>query len=288
VAEVVSAEVVGVRHALRRSGRPPLMIWLAGAFVALTVALALFGPFIVPKSPSEQRLLLGGQAPSAQFWLGTDQLGRDIFSRVMIGTRTAVDGPIAIAVGAFVIASLLGIVAGYSGGVIDTVVMRWVDYMFALPGLLIAIVVIGIFGGGYWVAVLTMMFLFVAPDTRIVRSAALEQRSLPYIEAARTLGIARSRIMFVDIFANILPIIVAYVVLDFAYALVSLSALSFLGLGVPPGAADWGRMLYENRDVLYSNPAASLVPAAMIVALAASVNLIGDWMYERFGHRGDA
>jgi peptide/nickel transport system permease protein len=166
--------------------------------------------------------------------------------------------------------------------------MRWVDYMFALPGLLIAIVVIGIFGGGYWVAVLTMMFLFVAPDTRIVRSAALEQRSLPYIEAARVLGISRFRIMFVDIFVVILPIIVAYIVLDFAYALVSLSALSFLGLGVPPGAADWGRMLYENRDVLYTNPAASLVPAAMIVILAASVNLIGDWMYERFSHRGVA
>jgi peptide/nickel transport system permease protein len=148
--------------------------------------------------------------------------------------------------------------------------------------------VIGIFGGGYWVAVLTMMFLFVAPDTRIVRGAALEQRSLPYIEAARTLGIARWRIMFVDISANILPIIVAYVVLDFAYALVSLSALSFLGLGVAPGAPDWGRMLYENRNVLYSNPAASLVPAVMIVALAASVNLIGDWMYEGLGHRGDA
>jgi peptide/nickel transport system permease protein len=288
VAEVVSAEAVAARRRARRIGRTPLTIWLAGAFVVLTVVLALFGVFLVPKSPSEQRLLFAGEPPSAEFWLGTDALGRDVFSRVIVGTRTAVVGPIAIAAGAFAIACMLGILGGYSGGVVDTTIMRWVDYMFALPGLLIAIVVIGIFGGGYWVAVLTMMFLFVAPDTRIVRSAALEQRSLPYIEAARVLGISRFRIMFVDIFVVILPIIVAYIVLDFAYALVSLSALSFLGLGVPPGAADWGRMLYENRDVLYTNPAASLVPAGMIVILAASVNLIGDWMYERFSHRGVA
>jgi peptide/nickel transport system permease protein len=113
----------------------------------------------------------------------------------------------------------------------------------------------------------------------------LEQRPLPYIEAARTLGIPRRRIMFRHIFPNILPLIAAYVVLDFAFALVSLAALSFLGLGVPPGTPDWGRMLFENRTILLTNPMAALLPAAAIVVTAASINIIGDWTYERMSAR---
>jgi peptide/nickel transport system permease protein len=126
-----------------------------------------------------------------------------------------------------------------------------------------------------------LVILFTAPDTRIVRSAVLEQRPLSYIEAARTLGISRTRIMLWHIVPNILPIIAAYVVLDFAFALVSLIGLSFLGLGVSPGAADWGRMLFENRTILFTNPMASVLPAAAIVVTAGSINIIGDWIYER-------
>ena len=134
-------------------------------------------------------------------------------------------------------------------------------------------------------AVAVLVVLFTAPDTRIVRSAVLEQRPLPYIEAARTLGIPRRRIMFRHIFPNILPLIAAYVVLDFAFALVSLAALSFLGLGVPPGTPDWGRMLFENRTLLLTNPMAALLPAAAIVVTAACINIIGDWTYERMSAR---
>jgi peptide/nickel transport system permease protein len=113
----------------------------------------------------------------------------------------------------------------------------------------------------------------------------IEQRPLPYIEAARTLGISRTRIMFLHILPNILPIVAAYVVLDFAFALVSLAGLSFLGLGVSPGTADWGRMLFENRTILFTNPMAALMPAAAIVVTAASINIIGDWIYERMTYR---
>jgi peptide/nickel transport system permease protein len=163
--------------------------------------------------------------------------------------------------------------------------MRWVDFMFALPGPLIAIVIVGVVGGGFWTAVVVLVILFTAPDTRIVRSAVLEQRPLPYIEAARTLGISRTRIMLLHILPNVLPIIAAYVVLDFAFALVSLIGLSFLGLGVSPGAADWGRMLFENRTILFTNPMASVLPAAAIVVTAGSINIIGDWIYERMSSR---
>jgi peptide/nickel transport system permease protein len=194
-------------------------------------------------------------------------------------------GPGIIAAGAFAIATVLGLLAGYIGGWTDSAVMRWVDFMFALPGPLIAIVIVGVVGGGFWTAVVVLVILFTAPDTRIVRSAVLEQRPLPYIEAARTLGISRRRIMFLHILPNILPIVAAYVVLDFAFALVSLAALSFLGLGVSPGTADWGRMLFENRNILFVNPMAALLPAGAIVITAGSINIIGDWFYERMTGR---
>ena len=216
--------------------------------------------------------------PSSDFWAGTDRLGRDVFSRVIVGTRTALVGPVVIASCAFAIATLLGLVSGYFGGLVDSVVMRWVDLMYAVPGPLIAIVVVGIVGGGYWTAVAVLVILFMAPDTRIVRSAVLAQRSLPYIEAARTLGVSRVRILFVHLLPNVLPIVLSYVVLDFAFGLVNLADLSFLGLGVQPGTADWGRMLFENRGIMFSNPVAVLLPALVIVLTAGSINIIGDWL----------
>ena len=109
----------------------------------------------------------------------------------------------------------------------------------------------------------------------------LEQRPRPYIDAARALGISKTRILLVHILPNVLPIILAYVVLDFAFALVNLAGLSFLGLGVEPGTPDWGRMLFENRTILFTNPMALLLPAAMVILTAVSMNLIGDWLFER-------
>ena len=267
-------------EAVPRAG-VPVTVWISMFIVFVAVGCALFGPQIAPHPASAQELVVGDTPPSAQHWAGTDLLGRDVLSRTIVGARTALIGPVIVAAGAFAVATILGLLSGYLGGVVDSIVMRWVDFMFALPGPLIAIVIVGVVGGGFWTAVVVLVILFTAPDTRIVRSAVLEHRPLPYIEAARTLGISRTRIMLWHIVPNILPIIAAYVVLDFAFALVSLIGLSFLGLGVSPGAADWGRMLFENRTILFTNPMASVLPAAAIVVTAGSINIIGDWIYER-------
>lgn len=270
---------------MARTRKVPVTVWIAMVFVFAAVVCAVFGPQIAPYPANEQNLLLGVTPPSHAHWAGTDLLGRDVLSRTIVGARTALVGPAIVAAGAFAIATLLGLMAGYIGGATDSVVMRWVDFMFALPGPLIAIVIVGVVGGGFWTAVVVLVILFTAPDTRIVRSAVLEQRPLPYVEAARTLGISRRRIMFHHIFPNILPIVAAYVVLDFAFALVTLAGLSFLGLGISPGTADWGRMLFENRTILFANPMAALLPAAAIVITAGSINIIGDWIYERMSTR---
>lgn len=272
-------------EAIDRGGKVPVTVWIAMVFVVVAIACAALGPQIAPYPANGQQLLVGDTPPSAEHWAGTDLLGRDVLSRTIVGAHTALVGPAIVAAGAFAIATILGLLAGYIGGLTDSVVMRWVDFMFALPGPLIAIVIVGVVGGGFWTAVVVLVVLFTAPDTRIVRSAVLEQRPLPYIEAARVLGISRRRIMFLHVFPNILPLIAAYVVLDFAFALVSLAALSFLGLGVSPGTADWGRMLSENRTLLLTNPMAALLPAAAIVITAGSINIIGDWTYERMSAR---
>jgi peptide/nickel transport system permease protein len=259
----------------------PVTVVLALILLAVLVVFAVAGDAITPHDPSQQDLLHSEALPGADHWAGTDQLGRDIASRAMVGTRTALVGALVVAVGAFSIATVLGLVSGYRGGAADAVVMRGADLLLALPALLIAIVVVGILGGGFWIAVLVLIVLFAAPDTRIVRGAVLEQRSLPYVEAARTLGISKTRIMFGHILPNVLPIILAYIVLDFAVALVSLAGLSFLGLGVEAGSADWGQMLEENRAILTSNPWATIVPAMLIILTAGAMNLVGDWMYDR-------
>lgn len=280
------AEALEAKRApVSRGTGVPLTVAISMALLALLVLFAIFGTAIAPHDPDEQRLLVGDTTPSAEFWAGTDLLGRDIVSRSIVGARTALVGAVVVSVGAFAIATVLGLLSGYQGGATDAVVMRGADLMLALPALLIVIVVVGIVGGGFWVAVLVLILLFAAPDTRIVRSAVLEQRPLPYVEAARTLGVSKPRIMFGHILPNILPIILAYIVLDFAFALVSLAALSFLGLGIAPGTADWGRMLAENKGLLFSNPWAAVLPALLIVLAAAAMNLVGDWMYDRYSLR---
>jgi peptide/nickel transport system permease protein len=260
----------------------PLIILAAMLVIALVIIAAVFGAAIAPYAPDTQRLLIGDKPPSAEFLAGTDLLGRDVLSRVIFGARTALVGPIVVAAGAFTIATLLGLLSGYLGGLVDSSIMRWVDFMLALPGPLVAIVVVGVVGGGYWIAVVVLVILFTAPDTRIVHSAVLEQRPRPYIDAARTLGVSKARILFVHILPNVLPLVLAYVLLDFAFALVNLAGLSFLGLGVEPGTPDWGRMLFENRNILFANPVGLLLPAGMIILTAVSMNLIGDWLSERW------
>lgn len=268
-----------------RGRRVPITVAVAFVLLGILVVFAIFGSAIAPHDPDEQRLLVSDTPPSAEFWAGTDQLGRDVLSRSIVGARTALVGAIVVSIGAFAIATVLGLTSGYLGGATDAVVMRGADLMLALPGLLIAIVVVGVIGGGFWIAVAVLIVLFAAPDTRIVRSAVLEQRPLPYIEAARTLGVSKTRVMYRHILPNIAPIILAYIVIDFAFALVALASLSFLGLGVDPGTADWGRMLFENKGLLFSNPWAVVVPALMVIIAAASMNLAGDWLYDRHSLR---
>ncbi len=273
-----------------RRGRPRRRIGavtsIALLFAALMVLCVVGGSLLAPQQYNAIDAAVGATEPSVSHPLGTDALGRDILSRVIVGARPAILGALAVALGALAIGGTLGLLAGYFGGRTESVVMRWVDLMWILPAFLVVIVVAGILGGGYGLAIL-LLIVFSAPwDARVARSSALEQRPRAYVEAAKVADLGNARIIFRHILPNTAPVIMANTFLTFATALVSLAALSFLGLGGGPGSPEWGRMLSENRDILFENPWASIGPGAAIALTAASVSLLGDWLYELTDSRG--
>ncbi|MFG2584806.1 ABC transporter permease [Streptomyces malaysiensis] len=264
----------------------PVSIALCFFFLAIMVLMVLFGPLLAPHDPQAQNALAGSAGPSAEHWLGTDMLGRDVFSRLVSGARSAISGPLVIAIGALVCGNILGLLSGYRGGILDFVIMRWVDLMVAMPSLLVIIVAAGALGGGYWMAVALLGVLSVPFDTRVIRAATLEQMPRPYVEAAKTLGVPNRRIMFLHIWPNIAATAFANTFLVFAGSLIALSGLSFLGMGAEPGTPDWGQMLAENQSLLFANPVASIAPGVAIILAATATNLIGDWTFEKISSRG--
>lgn len=283
MSEVVAS--AGQSRAIR-SHRISPVIFLCFLVIAAVVVMAAFGEFLAPQDPYEQDLSAALAKPSAEHWLGTDALGRDVTSRIIVGARSAFLGPLIITLGSAFLGSILGLLAGYHGGRTDSVLMRWVDLMWALPAMLVIIVVAGAFGGGYWFAVGLLVLLTLPFDLRMARGATVEQVPRPYVEAAKTLGVPNWRIMYLHIWPNISSVVVANAFLVFAGALVALAGLSFLGLGVRPGTPDWGLMLSEGREFLFVNPVGILAPALAIVLTATCMNLIGDWSYERLSSRG--
>ncbi len=189
----VELERIRVGFGLRK--RFPFLIAVCMAIVGIVVICAITGSLLAPQDPNAQNVILGVSPPGPGHPLGTDQLGRDVLSRLIAGARTAMVGPLIIALGAMIFGNALGLIAGYRGGAVEGIIMRWVDFMVCLPVLLIAIVVVGTLGGSYALAVVILMVLQIPYDTRIIRGATLEQRSLPYVEAARALGLPSWRIM---------------------------------------------------------------------------------------------
>ncbi len=279
------------RGTAQRRGRGLLrspLIGLCFAVIAIVIVLAVIGTKLAPQNPNQQHLSAIGAGPSSAHWFGTDALGRDVLSRVIAGARTAFFAPLVIAVVSFLGGNCLGLLAGFRGGRIDATIMRWVDVMWSVPTLLVLIVLAGTTGSNYWLSVGVLALLTIPFDTRVVRGAVLEQAPRPYVEAAQTLGVSRRRIMFRHIWPNVAPIAVANTFLVYASSLVLLASLSFLGLGVPPGKADWGLMLSDNESLIFTSPVATIAPGVMIVLTAAAMNLVGDWIQERLADRGGA
>ena len=281
----VSPEVIGEVTPRRSRRRIPVLTATALAVVLVLIVALVFGSLVAPHDPDGQDLILGASGRTADHWLGTDDLGRDVLSRLIVGTRAALIGPLVVALLTFCIGAPLGLAAGYFGGRVDGLISRVADLIWALPALLVAIVVLGVVDGGYWLTVAVIAFLSMPHMIRLTRSATLVQARLPYVDAVRTLGLSTPRIMFRHVFPNVSPTMLATFLLDFVGALIVFSSLAFLGIGVQPGSADWGTMLAAGRELLFVNPWLLLGPGLAIVITASSITLLGDWVYERMSER---
>lgn len=268
--------------------RIPWLVLTSAVVLLLVLLCATVGAWVLGDAITQDALLGVSPAGTPGHIFGTDDLGRDVLALAIAGTQSAVMGPVVIALGSMLLGMLLGTLSGYQGGWLDLLLSKYADLLLALPVTLIALVVAGLVGSGYWVTVVILIVLFSPTDIRVMRSAVLAQSTRPYIESEKVLGLGRLRIMFRHILPNVIPIAIATMLLNVAFALVALSALSFLGLGVGPGEPNWGRQLSDGRNLLADNPAAVIVPGLLIILTATAINLTGDWLQERYNARTEA
>lgn len=249
---------------------------LTGGFLFVAVFAQLIAPYAIDD-------VSGGQweAPSAQFWLGTDTIGRDILSRLIYGAQITIFVALASSVVAFSLGAFLGFLAAVKGGWIDQVLSRIVDLVMAVPSLIVALVMLSVLPLNLTVLILVMGVLDSTRVFRLSRAVAVDIAVMDYVEAAKLRGEKWGWVIFREILPNALSPLVAEFGLRFIFAVLFISTLSFLGLGVQPPLADWGGMVKENKDGLIYGKSAALLPAAAIAALAISVNLVADWILTR-------
>lgn len=216
------------------------------------------------------------QNPSLKHWLGTDNFGRDILSRVMKGSQIAfLVGIVAVSIG-LIFGTLIGAIAGYFGGWIDNVLMRIMDAMIAFPGIIIALMFVAIWGYGIINTMIALGIMAIPNFARIAYSGFLQAKELMYVKMAKSIGVSHFRIMFVHILPNIISPLIVAASLGFASAVLAEAGLSYLGLGVQPPDPSWGTMLHESQSYFYKVPMFSLAPGIMITLLVFGFNLLGD------------
>ena len=269
----------------------PISAWIGIAGIVLSIFCAIFAPLIAPYG---EREIVGSvwQPMGGDFLLGTDNLGRDLFSRLIFGARTTIFVALAATVLSFSLGMLLSFTAAVTGGFVDQLFSRFNDLMMAIPTLIFALVVLAVLPQELWILILVMAVLDSTRVYRIGRAVALDVAVMEFVEAARLRGEGTGWIIFREILPNTLSPLLAEFGLRFAFSILFLSTLSFLGLGIQPPAADWGGMVKDNKDGIIFGISAALIPGAAIAGLAICVNLVVDWLMKRTsslkGGRGDA
>jgi len=276
--DVASADVIRTpwREFWRKFRRQRLAL-AAGAFVLLLLAVALSSPWIVPFDPEnffDYDAL--NTPPSATHWFGVDALGRDIFSRVLAGTRLSLAaGFLSVAIGA-VIGTALGLIAGYYEGWWDRIIMRVCDVLFAFPGILLAIAIVAILGNGMVNVVLAVAIFSIPAFARLVRGNTLSLKHQTFIEAVRSIGASDVTIVLKHILPGTVSTIVVYLTMRIGTSIITAASLSFLGMGAQPPTPEWGAMLNEARADMVTSPHIALFPSLAIFLTVLAFNLLGD------------
>lgn len=256
--------------------RWPLRLVLPAAIVFAYLLLAVFGQSLAPFSATDFNTGLPLQGPTEIHPFGTDGFGRDVFSRVLVGARSILLLSIAATTFGVGAGCVIGLISGYRGGIVDEILMRLVDVALALPGLLLALLILTSLGPSSFNLVVAIAIVFVPKSARIARSTILPLRNLGYIEAARLRGARWPTIVFRELMPNVLPELVVEFCLRYAYALLLISSLGFLGFGVQPPTPDWGLMISESRNYVSIAPWAVLFPALAIGIIVVAVNALAD------------
>jgi peptide/nickel transport system permease protein len=263
------------RGTFRRLLRNPSAL-VGGTILLVFVLLALCAPLASPYDPIKTNQRTSLKAPSMEHPLGTDRFGRDVFSRIVWGARLSLPVGFVSVVIAAVIGVTFGLVAGFYGGRIDAVIMRLVDLLLAFPGILLALAIVAILGGSL-VNLMIAVGIAAIPDyVRITRGAVLSVKQREFVTAARTVGARDVQIALRHILPNILPPVIVVATLGIASAIITASALSFLGLGIKPPAPEWGNMLAEGRQFMQRAWWVAFFPGLAIMLTVLSINLLGD------------
>jgi peptide/nickel transport system permease protein len=260
----------------RRFRRDKIAMCAAGLVLAL-IAMALVAPWIVPADPYASSMLSRLKPIGTQGYpLGTDELGRDMLSRLMVGARLSLFMGITPVLAAFVIGSTLGVLAGYAGGAVNTVIMRTIDVFYAFPSVLLAIALSGALGAGILNALISLTIVFIPQIARVAEAVTTQVRSRDYVEAARASGAGGFTIVRVHVLGNVLGPIFVYSTSLIAVSMILASGLSFLGLGVKPPEPEWGLMLNTLRTAIYTQPWIAALPGVMIFMTSISFNMLSD------------
>lgn len=275
---------MSVKEIVQRFCRKKMSV-VAGVVLLLIIAACAFAPLYMHVDPLKQNLFNTYARPSAEHLLGTDNLGRDILVRLLYGGRSSLAISFAGVLSGTAVGVILGVVAGYFGGIADTLISRLIDVLLAFPGLLLAIVVVAILGPGESNTVVAIAIFSIPTVARMVRGEVLKIRSADYIAVCKVMGEGSARVIVRHVIPNAISQIIVNVTLQLGTAILTTSALSFLGLGVQPPAPEWGAMLSSARDVLRSYPLPAMVPGIAITLVVVCFSLVGDGLRDALDPR---
>ncbi len=284
----MSASLTGV---IRRT---PVSILVAGAILAVFVVIALLAGVIAPADPARQSLIQRLRPPghaTAQgftYWMGTDELGRDLFSRVLHGARASMAVAVASVAVSLLVGAALGLLAGWRRGFVEIAIMRLVDTMLSIPAILLAVLAVAVIGPGFQTLVLVLGLTRWPRYARVAYAQTLQVATLPYIRAAELAGVGTARLLMRHVLPNIAGPLVVVATAEFGLMILFEAGLSFLGLGIQPPTPSWGSIMSTGRNYLERAWWLTLFPGGCLFLLVLSVNVLGDWLRDRLDPRSRA
>ncbi|MER5886272.1 ABC transporter permease [Streptomyces sp. NPDC001941] len=268
-----------------RSARSPLHL-VCLLFVAVVVLAALLAPWVAPHDPNAVDLGSALAGPSADHPFGADTAGRDTLSRLLVGARTSLLGPLGVVVFSTLAGVAVGTAAAWRGGWLDSVLSRSTELVFAFPGMLLAILVVSVYGEGLLAPVVALGLAYLPYVSRLTRSLVLAERARPYVSAYQVQGHSGLQICLRHVLPAVAPVVLAQSTINFGYALMDLAGLSFLGLGVPALTPDWGRMVFDGQTaVQHGYPLSAIWPCVLVVLTVVAFNVVGERWADRVARR---